>query len=280
MMLVVVSAYANVIEVGAIHDATIFANNPNNALGGGAAFFAGKNSSNATRRSLIVFDLSDIPSGSVINSVVLDLVLAEVSGGGDSLVRTVDLHRLQGGWSEGTSGWGQGPSGWGQGVSPPFPVSEHPATWTYQSYDSDVWTTAGGDFVSTVSGSAQIGTGVVGTPGDSSYRDQNVYTWISTQAMVSDVQGWLDDPASNFGWLLRGDESVKSTFRAFWSKEAHIQKAAYALYEPKLTIDYTAVPEPLSLVMLASAGLTWIITRRTWRRCGPATANRTTAAMK
>ena len=35
------------------------------------------------------------------------------------------------------------------------------------------------------------------------------YTWSSAQ-MVADVQGWLDNPASNFGWLMLGDESTKS----------------------------------------------------------------------
>ena len=53
--------------------------------------------------------------------------------------------------------------------------------------------TQGGDFSATVSASQSVG--AIGQ-----------YTWSSAQ-MVADVQSWLDNPASNFGWLVLGDES-------------------------------------------------------------------------
>ena len=44
--------------------------------------------------------------------------------------------------------------------------------------------------------------------------------------MVADVQGWLDNPATNFGWLMLGDESaflrqsgstrVRAPVRLYW----------------------------------------------------------------
>ena len=67
--------------------------------------------------------------------------------------------------------------------------------------------------------------------------------------MVADVQGWVNSPSSNFGWLLKGDESVSGTFRAFWSKEADLM--GNGAYEPRLVINYTSVPEPSSLVLCA-----------------------------
>ena len=33
--------------------------------------------------------------------------------------------------------------------------------------------------------------------------------------MVADVQSWLDNPATNFGWLVLGDESDILTAKRF-----------------------------------------------------------------
>ena len=38
--------------------------------------------------------------------------------------------------------------------------------------------------------------------------------------MVADVQGWLDNPASNFGWLMLGDESTNLTAKRFDTRES------------------------------------------------------------
>jgi hypothetical protein len=45
------------------------------------------------------------------------------------------------------------------------------------------------------------------------------YSWDSTPEMVADVQSWLDDPATNFGWILVGDESQIMTSKRFDSRE-------------------------------------------------------------
>ena len=37
------------------------------------------------------------------------------------------------------------------------------------------------------------------------------YTWGSTAQMISDVQGWKNNPSVNYGWLLLGDESASAT---------------------------------------------------------------------
>ena len=38
--------------------------------------------------------------------------------------------------------------------------------------------------------------------------------------MRADVQSWLDDPASNFGWLVLGDESEIPTAKRFDTRES------------------------------------------------------------
>ena len=42
------------------------------------------------------------------------------------------------------------------------------------------------------------------------------YSWTSSQ-MISDVQNWLDNPATNYGWILLGNESVGQTAKQFAS---------------------------------------------------------------
>ena len=52
---------------------------------------------------------------------------------------------------------------------------------------------------------------------------------------MADVQRWLDDPATNFGWLLLGDESENQTTKRFDSKENPDQED-----RPILTVEFTA----------------------------------------
>jgi hypothetical protein len=37
--------------------------------------------------------------------------------------------------------------------------------------------------------------------------------------MAADAQAWLDTPASNYGWILVGDESTSSTAKRFDTRE-------------------------------------------------------------
>ena len=53
--------------------------------------------------------------------------------------------------------------------------------------------------------------------------------------MVADVQSWLDNPASNFGWLVLGDETDhRTTAKRFDTRES--------ASPPMLTIQY--IPGP------------------------------------
>ena len=104
--------------------------------------------------------------------------------------------------------------GEGQGA----PATPNDATWRHRFFDSVFWTTQGGDFSVTVSASQSVG-------------DVGQYTWSSTQ-MVADVQSWLDNPGSNFGWLVLGDESAPATAKRFDARES--------ASPPVLTIQYMA----------------------------------------
>ncbi|MGH7613747.1 MAG: hypothetical protein ACREMW_06870 [Gemmatimonadales bacterium] len=58
--------------------------------------------------------------------------------------------------------------------------------------------------------------------------------WGSTAQLVADVQGWLADPASNFGWILIGDESATATAKQFDSRESA------ASIRPELRVFFTS----------------------------------------
>ena len=53
--------------------------------------------------------------------------------------------------------------------------------------------------------------------------------------MVADVQAWLDNPASNFGWLVLGDETAIATAKRFDTRES--------ASPPMLTIEFIPGPE-------------------------------------
>ena len=56
---------------------------------------------------------------------------------------------------------------------------------------------------------------------------------FSGNSVAADVQAMLDDPASNFGWLLRAEESLAPTAKRFGSREN-----ADAGQQPALTISF------------------------------------------
>jgi hypothetical protein len=128
---------------------------------------------------------------------------------------TIELHKLLADWGEGTS---QAPMGEGDGA----PATPNDATWRHRFFDTVFWTAQGGDFSAIVSASQSVGS-------------TGQYTWSSMQ-MVADVQSWLDNPVSNFGWLVSGNETAIATTKRFDTRES--------ASPPVLTIDYTLASRP------------------------------------
>ena len=194
------------------------------SLGNGAGqnFFAGRTFqvSGSVRRGLIAFDVAgSIPAGSTIQATTFTLHMSRTRPGS----HPVALHRLLADWGEGTSdafgGGGIGQTGEGGGT----PATAGDATWKHTFSNTFTWGALGGDFSVTTSASTSVG----GT---------GTYTWTSVQ-MAADVQGWLDNPSTNFGWLLQGNESQGGTAKRFDSRENPT-----AANRPTLVVQFTPPP--------------------------------------
>jgi hypothetical protein len=184
--------------------------------GAGSYLFAGMTDAGLIRRGLIGFDVAAaIPPHSIIESVTLRLHMSRTNTAGE----VVSLHRVLADWGEGSS-VGLGEEGNGG------PAAAGDATWLHTYYDAAFWGSPGGDFDAAASGAAVV-------------FGNGHYLWGSTPEMVSDVQAWLDDPATNFGWLLVGNEFASTTAKRFDSRQ-HPDP----LRRPVLEIQYRAVPEP------------------------------------
>jgi hypothetical protein len=187
--------------------------NGSTSNGAGDYIFVGTTNGESNRRGLIKFDIAaGVPAGATVTAVSLRMNVSKV---GAATATNVVLKRITADWGEGTSNAGAEE---GQGGA----AATGDATWLHRFSTSTLWTIVGGDFSATESGVLSVG----GT---------GVYTWTSTAQLVADVQSWLNDPSSNFGWILIGNESITKTSKRFDSRE-HPTSAN----RPQLTVNYTA----------------------------------------
>ena len=208
-------------------DTTLQSAYPDYNFGDGTTFTAGGRRQGGSARALLEFDIAgSLPAGAVINSASLMLFVVRVPSGGPA--STFSLNRVLDAWGEGNGSDMSGAIGGAQ-----------QATWNNRLGPGSPWTTAGGDFASTISASKQI-------------SGFGSYVFGSTTTMVGDVQGWLDDPSSNFGWLLRSQsENSAATIRRFGARNDGGSS-------PILTIQYAIVPEPsIAALIFLSAALLW-----------------------
>lgn len=220
-----VAAHADQQALFPIQDNTLIENVAGSSSSGlGPGLFVGKTNSSSLRRTLVRFDVAGaIPAGAHIDSVRLQMTLTRTM---DSDPVTVTLHRVEASWGEGTSNGGGGPGGGGGGGAP---ATTGDATWLHRFFNTQNWATPGGDFAAAASGQATIG---------GAAASGQVFTWASSAGMVADVQAWLDTPSTNFGWLLKGDESAagaRST-RRFASREFAAEAS-----RPRLLVVYSGV---------------------------------------
>ncbi|MGB9588618.1 MAG: DNRLRE domain-containing protein [Armatimonadota bacterium] len=178
------------------------------------------------QNGLIKFDLSgQIPQGAVITSAILSLNVCELVNFDTNDWADVGVYRVgqYRDWVETQATWNvfKGSSYWSQGGAEYVP-SDHAA-----NPDSVI------RFYKT--------------------SPTGYYHWTVT----SSVQAWYGGSAANNGWLVRiaGNDGSGGEGVTFYSKEYS------SSWRPYLTINYTLIPEPSSILAL-SAGLFGLLALR------------------
>lgn len=233
-----------------VQDTTLYSDNENYSSGAGTFVFIGSIASGAPRRTLLKFDLSGIPAGATITSVSLRVTVSKAAVG-TGLDDPGSLHRVLAPWGEGGSNGDPG------GIGDQATAGD--ATWSYRIYGNPAggvprtpWSMPGGDIVA--GASAAIAINGIGA-----------FTFPSTPALVADVQGWLNEPSRNHGWLLKGDEVESQTAKRLFGRGANSSTD-----RPSLTVEYTAappvadgdVPLPAWAVVALGAALAGAVARR------------------
>ena len=188
-------AMAETVFVEATQDNTLY-DSPTGRLsnGMGEHMFVGLTLDQLRRRSVIAFkNLSAIPEGVTVTSVKLHVHVSLE----DSDATLIDLSRL-------TSDWGEGDSDAAGDETEGANSEPDDATWAHRFWDLFTWDNPGGDFSETPS--EQL---LIDSPG--------YYTFGSNLSMVADVQEWLTQPETNFGWIMIGDERIRN-FKRFDSR--------------------------------------------------------------
>src|SRR5690349_4539868 len=166
------------------------------------------------RRGLLRFDLSSLPAGAVVNSATLQ-ISAVLMLPQDPVNSDFGIHLLLEDWDELAVSWNSPLAG----VSWTAPGASDPAD-TVQAPSSTVFVTGLGNYV-----------------------------FPTTPSLISDVQAWVNDPRSNFGWLLVSEENGPESARHIGTREDISGNA------PVLTIDFS-LPPPIIVTNPASQSVT------------------------
>lgn len=207
-------------------DTTLSENYPSNNFGGLKFFNSGTTQNHTRNRGLLHFDLAGaLPVHSRIIQGNLTLEVRHVPSA-DYAFADFGLYRMLRAWGEGK---GTSPTNSNNAGAGALALTNEATWYASFAYTPNWWSIPGAapihDF-SPVASSSQTIYGIVDSP----------YTFAATPLLVSDLQGWLDQPEANFGWaLVCQSEEVNFTARRFASHEDPD-------YAPQLQLDYLVVP--------------------------------------
>jgi plastocyanin len=221
-LLIVPEVLAETVLLSPSKDNTLYEPENLSSNAKGNYIFSGVTGRSMKRRALLAFDIpGSIPAGATIESAMMVLTLSLAPTGSPDV--PLSLHSLTRDWGEGTS-IASTPEGAGGDAKP------GDATWDTPFIGTDQkWSALGGDFNPEPSATIDVNTVLLAK-----------FVWES-DLMAADVQHWLNEPSSNFGWLLRGGESdPAATARRFMSRENASEQD-----RPKLLVTYTTgTPAP------------------------------------
>ena len=192
---------------------------PGNNNGGSASIFTGTEDQGGHMRGLIRFEMPSSLAGRVaVIDALLQMTTRAVGNGGPGSPATVKLHAITEPWAQGVN----------IGAAPMLFVVGQPcsgsagASWSFRNCPAaTAWTTPGGTIAPGESASASVPASIDTTT-----------SW-SSAGMASDVQGWIDAPSTNFGWLVTSSTETMGAgvIQRFYSSEA-------GTFPPALSITY------------------------------------------
>jgi len=189
-----VTGQSTAIEIKASRDNTMYSEGPGTLSNGRGDFiFAGTTDDGEIRRAMIWFDLSALPANLVIDSAKLVLSISKSIAGDQE----TSLHRITSDWGEGNSD-ATGQEGKGANALP------GDATWEHTFYDTANWTTPGGDFIE--------------SPTETAISANTGFTLFNSEGLLADINSWIDDPESNYGWMIKVDENNVPSAKRFYSR--------------------------------------------------------------
>eukprot|EP00049_Salpingoeca_infusionum_P024310 m.15602 g.15602 ORF g.15602 m.15602 type:complete len:935 (-) comp6677_c0_seq1:468-3272(-) len=209
LLLVAALVTADVIQIQSSRDNTLIEPAGTEVLSNALSIgvYVGKIATGTLRRGLYYFDVSSkIPAGATVHSATLFLWLEKSR---TPLPYITTVHKLLADWGEGTSS-----QAGGQGAE----ATTNDATWVYAKYPTTPWSSPGGDYVSAASSSAAT---------------DFALKYFNFTGLENDVSAWLNDPTSNFGWLLKGNEDISQSARQYGSREIQADRRPY------LEVDFT-----------------------------------------
>jgi hypothetical protein len=209
------------VTLDAVADTSLFALAPDNNLGAASLVSGRIGMEPGETRALLRFNLAgSIPSDATLVSANLVLTVIGVPGGifASAVDSNFGLHRLNVSWNEGNKGGAQGSL-----------ASDGETTWNNRAHSfisPTPWSSPGAaapaDFLAAISAQTLVS-------GFGSYTFSD---------LTADALFWLNNPASNFGWILISDNELDAgTARRFGNRE-DINNA------PKLSLNYTLPPPP------------------------------------
>jgi len=243
-LLVLVGKADQVAALTPVADTSLLESNHDNNLGGLSSIPAGTTQQGRSR-ALFRFDLTTIPAGAMVTAAELGVVAVNQNSQHQSSIFA--LNRLLRNWGEGsgsTNNFGD-------------PATTNAATWNNRFHPATPWSAPGGgsglDYAAPASATTFIDT-------------LTNYTFGSTTSMVADVQSWVGNPDTNFGWILISQsEATQFTVRRFASRED-------AVRSPVLTVHYVLPPvissplisgKQIRFSFLADSNRTWTVESRT-----------------
>jgi hypothetical protein len=196
-------------------------------------------------RCLLGYDISDIPAGSIINSVTVTVSPRHIDTNSTDADYVINVHEV-----------------------PNHDYTESSVTWfnRYMGDDETAWTNPGGDYDSTVLSSLTLNPlhwvdGAANPP--TAPADDVTYVFASSSAFVAVAQDALDNNHRLDMLLKLSSDGEASTTRVLFpfagdepqTSVSGSQRKTVQEQAPILTIDYTPVPEPATWLLCSVATL-------------------------